>query len=311
MDGDPDSGPARHAMKIDQIHTPVMRERCFALLAPALTKPGAILVDGTLGMGGHAEIFLERIPSLHLVGFDRDAAALDVARERLARFGPQVRYVHAVFDRLCASLKEMGIGAVNGLLFDLGVSSLQLDRVERGFSYSHDAPLDMRMDTSETVTAATILATYDEDALRRIFWEYGDERLAQRFAKRIVEARSRAPIMRSAQLVEIIARATPAARRRTGHPAKRVFQALRIEVNHELAALTSTLPQALGVTSARGRVVVLAYQSLEDRLVKRALARATTSTAPRGLPIELPEHHPEFRLLVRGAERASNEGTRD
>jgi len=294
-------------MKMNQIHTPVMRERCFALLAPALAQPGAVLVDGTLGMGGHAEVFLERIPNLRLVGFDRDAAALEIARERLARFGEQVRFVHAVFDRLRVSLEEMGISAVNGFLFDLGVSSLQLDQVERGFSYSKDAPLDMRMDATVSVTAATILASYDEKELRRIFWEYGEERLAARFAKRIVEVRERTPIEGSAQLVEIIAAATPVALQRKGHPAKRVFQALRIEVNHELAVLATTLPQILDSTALHGRIVVLSYQSLEDRIVKRVFARATMSSAPAGLPIELPEHRPEFRLLVRGAERASDD----
>ncbi len=307
MGGGQKPGSARYAMKMHQIHTPVMRERCFALLAPALTKPGAILVDGTLGMGGHAEVFLERIPNLRLVGFDRDAAALEIARERLARFGDQVCLVHAVFDLLRSSLEEIGIDSVDGLLFDLGVSSLQLDQVERGVSYSKDAPLDMRMDATATVTAATILARYTEDELRRLFWEYGEEKLAPRFAKRIVEARQHTPIRRSAQLVEIIADATPAALQRTGHPAKRVFQALRIEVNHELGALTTALPQALSATAPHGRIVVLAYQSLEDRIVKRVFAHATASAAPVGLPVELPEHRPEFRLLVRGAEMAPDD----
>ncbi|MCU1421976.1 MAG: rRNA ((1402)-N(4))-methyltransferase [Microbacteriaceae bacterium] len=294
-------------MAENQIHVPVMLERSIELLAPALGRPGAVLVDATLGMAGHAAAFLERFPELVLVGLDRDPDALAIAGERLARFGDRVHLVHTVYDRFADSLDELGIGEVSGILFDLGVSSLQLDRVERGFSYSKDAPLDMRMDSTSPLTAERIIAEYDEAELRRIFWEYGEERLAQKYAKRIVERRQLEPIVRSAQLVDIITAATPVAIQRNGHPAKRVFQALRIEVNQELAVLARAIPEAISTLEVGGRIVVLAYQSLEDRIVKRALAAASSSTAPAGLPIELPEHRPQLKLLVRGAELATDD----
>jgi 16S rRNA (cytosine1402-N4)-methyltransferase len=291
----------------NQIHTPVKLDRTVELLAPALDRPGAVLVDATLGMGGHSEAFLSRFPDLVLVGLDRDTDAIAIARERLARFGDRVHLVHTVYDHFAKSLRELGIGAVDGILFDLGVSSLQLDRTDRGFSYSQDAPLDMRMDATSPLTAERVLAEYSESELRRIFYEYGEEKLAPRYARRIVEQRARAPLSRSAQLVDIIAAATPAAVQRSGHPAKRVFQALRIEVNQELSVLERAIPEAIDALEVGGRIVVLAYQSLEDRIVKHALAAASSSTAPRGLPVELPEHRPELKLLVRGAELASDE----
>jgi 16S rRNA (cytosine1402-N4)-methyltransferase len=294
-------------MAENQIHVPVMLERSVELLAPALGRPGAVLVDATLGMAGHAEAFLERFPELVLVGLDRDPDALAIAGERLARFGDRAHLVHTVYDRFADSLDELGIDEVSGILFDLGVSSLQLDRVERGFSYSKDAPLDMRMDSTSPLTAERIIAEYDEAELRRIFWEYGEERLAQKYAKRIVERRQVEPIVRSAQLVDIITAATPVAIQRNGHPAKRVFQALRIEVNQELSVLARAIPEAISTLAVGGRIVVLAYQSLEDRIVKRALAAASSSTAPAGLPIELPEHRPQLKLLVRGAELATDD----
>jgi 16S rRNA (cytosine1402-N4)-methyltransferase len=181
---------------------------------------------------------------------------------------------------------------------------LQLDRVDRGFSYSKDAPLDMRMDSTSPLTAERILAEYSESELRRIFYEFGEEKLAPRYASKIVQAREAEPFVRSAQLVELIIAATPAAVQRSGHPAKRVFQALRIEVNQELSVLSATIPAAIDMLEVGGRMVVLAYQSLEDRIVKRIFAARSASTAPAGLPVELPEHRPELRLLVRGAELA-------
>ncbi|MFM9878357.1 MAG: 16S rRNA (cytosine(1402)-N(4))-methyltransferase RsmH [Rhodoglobus sp.] len=288
------------------IHTPVMLARTLELLAPALEREGAVLVDATLGMAGHAEAFLERFESLTVVGIDRDQDALAIARERLAQYAPRVHFVHAVYDAILPVLAELGIARVSGVLFDLGVSSLQLDRVERGFSYSKDAPLDMRMDATGERTAATILATYSEVELRRIFYEYGDEKLAPRFASRIVQSREATPLVSSAQLVELISAATQAAAQRAGHPAKRVFQALRIEVNQELAVLERAIPDAIDALEVGGRIVVLAYQSLEDRIAKRVLQARAASTAPRGLPVELPEHRPELKLLVRGAELASD-----
>ena len=292
-------------MADSDIHTPVLLERCVELLQPALKEPGAVLLDATLGMAGHAEAFLSRCPELVFVGLDRDQDALDIAGRRLAGFGERVHLVHAVYDEIAEVLASLDIAETAGILFDLGVSSLQLDRVERGFSYSHDAPLDMRMDTQSPLTAERVLAEYSEAELRRIFFEYGEERLAPRYARRIVQHRALAPLTRSADLVDLIVAATPAAVQRKGHPAKRVFQALRIEVNQELAVLERAIPAALESLAVGGRIVVLAYHSLEDRIVKRALTAAARSSAPVGLPVELPEHAPQLKLLVHGAEVAS------
>jgi 16S rRNA (cytosine1402-N4)-methyltransferase len=294
-------------MNLRDIHTPVLLDRCVELLAPALERDGAVFVDATLGMGGHSEAFLERFPGIHLIGLDRDQDALRIAGERLARFGDRVTLVHTVYDGIADAVRSAGFEAADGILFDLGVSSLQLDVADRGFAYSQDAPLDMRMDQSAGTTAADILATYGEGDLRRIFERYGEEKLAGRYARAIIAARSEAPIDRSGRLVEILIAATPYAAQRSGHPAKRVFQALRIEVNRELAVLEQAIPAALSILPVGGRIVVLAYQSLEDRLVKREFAAASASTAPAGLPVELPEHAPRFRLLVKGAELASEE----
>lgn len=296
-------------MTNNDIHTPVLLDRCVELLAPALERDGAIVVDATEGMGGHSEALLERFPGVRLVGLDRDTDALRIAGERLARFGDRVDLVHTVYDGIDTALASLGIRRVDGILFDLGVSSLQLDEADRGFAYAQDAPLDMRMDQTAGTTAAEILATYSEGNLRRIFERYGEEKLAGRYARAIIEARGRAPLTRSGELVDVLIAATPAAvqRDRSGHPAKRVFQALRIEVNAELAVLERALPAALDALAVGGRIVVMSYQSLEDRAVKRVLADASSSTAPSGLPVELPEHAPRFRLLVRGAEMASEE----
>lgn len=291
----------------DRLHIPVLLERCIELLAPALSAPGAVVVDATLGLGGHSEALLERFDRIQLVGLDRDRHALALAGERLKPFADRVHLVHTVYDELPAALERLGIARVAGILFDLGVSSMQLDQAERGFSYSQDAPLDMRMDDTAELTAARILAEYDEAQLRRIFWEYGDEKLAPRYARRIVEERRTAPIETSAQLVAIIDKATPAAARRAGHQSKRVFQALRIEVNQELSVLERAIPAAIDSLEVGGRIVVMSYQSLEDRIVKRELQSRSTSTAPRGLPVELPEHRPELKLLVRGAELADDD----
>jgi len=294
-------------MADNTIHTPVLLSRTLELLAPALEQPGAVFVDATLGMAGHSEAFLERFPELILVGIDRDTDALSIATRRLAPFSDRIHLVHAVYDEFASVLSGLAISRVSGVLFDLGVSSLQLDRVERGFSYSKDAPLDMRMDATSERTAAGILATYSESELRRIFYEYGDEKLAPRYASRIVQRRDDAPLETSAELVELIIAATPAAAQRAGHPAKRVFQALRIEVNQELSVLERAIPAAVDQLAVGGRMVVLSYQSLEDRIVKRALQSRSVSTAPAGLPVELPQHKPELKLLVRGAELASED----
>ncbi|UOQ89427.1 16S rRNA (cytosine(1402)-N(4))-methyltransferase RsmH [Agromyces endophyticus] len=292
-------------MDIERIHTPVMLERTLELLAPALEGDGAVMVDATLGMGGHTAAFLERFPNLTVIGLDRDTDALGIARERLAKYGDRARFVHTVYDGIARAVRSEGFSEVQGVLFDLGVSSLQLDRAERGFAYAKDAPLDMRMDSTKGRTAADVIAESSEDELRRIFLDYGEEKLAARYARAIVRARAEAPITRSAELVAVLQDATPMAVQRQGHPAKRVFQALRIEVNEELSVLERAMPAALDSIAVGGRIVVLAYQSLEDRIVKRVLQAVSSSTAPAGLPMELPEHRPQFKLLVRGAELAS------
>lgn len=294
-------------MNTTSLHTPVMLERSLELLAPAISHDGAVVVDATLGMGGHSEALLEQHPQLTLVGIDRDPDALSRSAHRLARFGDRVRIVEAVYDELDAVLEEAGVRRLDGILFDLGVSSPQLDEAERGFAYSKDAPLDMRMDQQSEQTAASIIAEYDERELASIFRRYGEERLAARYAAAIVATRARGPIVTSAQLVDVLQQATPAALSNQGHPAKRVFQALRIEVNDELRVLERAIPRALDRLEPGGRIVVLAYQSLEDRIVKHALRDATASTTPIDLPAELPDHQAKFRLLVRGAELASDD----
>lgn len=294
-------------MDYNQIHTPVLLERCIELLAPALERPGAIVVDATLGMGGHSEALLERFPALHLVGLDRDTDALGIAGERLARFSDRIDLVHTVYDGIADAVESLGIDRIDGALFDLGVSSLQLDRAERGFAYAQDAPLDMRMDQSSPLTAERVLNDYSQGELRRIFQRYGEEKLAARYAQKIVESRALAPIQRSGALVDILQAATPQALSRQGHPAKRVFQALRIEVNAELSVLERAIPAAMNTLAVGGRLVVMSYQSLEDRIIKQDLAGATRSTAPAGLPMELPEHAPKFRSLTKGAELAGEE----
>lgn len=294
-------------------HVPVLLDRCVELLEPALTRrsadgSGAVLVDATLGAGGHTESFLIRFPALRVIGLDRDPAALASARDRLAPFAGRLTLVHTRYDGIAAALREAGLpesGAVDGVLFDLGVSSMQLDQPERGFSYSQDAPLDMRMDTEAELTAAEILNSFDRRELTEILRRFGEERFAHKISGLIVEQRSRAPFTTTAELVELIYRAIPAPARRTGgHPAKRTFQALRIAVNAELDSLEAALPAALAATRAGGRVVVMAYQSLEDRIVKATFAAATASRSPEGLPVELPGYEPEFAAVVRGAEKA-------
>lgn len=280
--------------------------RVAELLGPALAERQAVLVDATLGLGGHAAALLAEHPRLTLVGLDRDPQALELARRRLAAFAGRTHLVHAVYDRIAEVLDARGLPRVDGVLFDLGVSSLQLDADERGFAYSRDADLDMRMDATTGPTAADVLNTYPAAELARVLREYGEERFASRIAAAVVRRRATAPWARSAELVELLYSVVPAASRRTGgHPAKRTFQALRIEVNGELDALRTALPAALDALGPGGRIVVLSYHSLEDRIVKRELAARAASRTPAGLPVELPGHGALLRLLTRGAEAAT------
>lgn len=294
--------------KISELHAPVTLERTIELLAPALEAEGAVFVDGTLGLGGHSEAFLERFPNLTLVGIDRDTNALALAGERLSRFSGRTHLVHAVYEEIEDVLDELGIDEVHGILLDLGVSSMQLDEADRGFAYSYEAPLDMRMDATQGETAADIVNSYSEQDLARIFKEFGEERYAKGVAKAIVEARKATPFSTSTQLASLIAKVIPfIPGKSSGHPAKRVFQALRIEVNGELEVLERTMPASIRSLAVGGRIVVLSYHSLEDRIVKQALVAAANSSAPLELPFELPEHAPILRLLVKGAEGATAE----
>ncbi len=288
------------------VHVPVMLERTLALLAPSLAGAESVVVDATLGLGGHSAALLERNPEVRLVGLDRDLDALEHSRERLAPYADRTVLVHAVYDQLPRVLRELGLGRVDGILFDLGVSSLQLDELDRGFAYSQDAPLDMRMDRTHGPTAAEVLNTYPAEDLARILRTYGEERFARRIAERLVREREREPFTTSARLSDLVREAIPAATRRTGgNPSKRTFQALRIEVNGELDVLARAIPAALGALAVGGRIVVLSYHSLEDRIVKQALAAGATSSAPPDLPV-VPEHlQPWLRLITRGAESAS------
>lgn len=287
-------------------HVPVMLSRIVELLAPALTELGSVYVDCTLGLGGHAEAILARCPETRLIGIDRDPQALGHARERLARFEDRTTFVQAVYDELPDVLAAHDTPRVQAVLADLGLSSLQIDRADRGFAYAVDAPLDMRMDGTQPLTAAAIVNTYPVADLQRIISRFGEERFAQRIARAIVAAREVEPFTTSARLVRVVAAATPMAARKTGgHPAKRTFQALRIEVNRELAALDGLLPAAISALAVGGRLAVLAYHSLEDRAVKQALRAASSDRAPRDLPVVPPGFGPELALLTRGAEKPS------
>ncbi|HET7351534.1 MAG TPA: 16S rRNA (cytosine(1402)-N(4))-methyltransferase RsmH [Marmoricola sp.] len=287
-------------------HVPVMLDRVVALLAPAVDRPGATFLDATLGLGGHTEAVLERCPHARVIGVDRDQHALDLAGERLADHRERLTLVHAVYDEIPSVLDELGLRSVDGILFDLGVSSMQLDVRERGFAYAEDAPLDMRMDDSGGQTAADVLNTYSAADLTRILRTYGEEKFARAIARAIVRVRETEPFTGSARLVQLLRDTIPAPARRTGgHPAKRTFQALRIEVNDELGVLLRAIPAAIESIAVGGRIVVMSYHSLEDRLVKQAFTAGTTSHLPPDLPIVPEGHEPPLRSLTRGAEKAS------
>jgi 16S rRNA (cytosine1402-N4)-methyltransferase len=290
------------------MHVPVLRDRVLALLDPPLAGRPAVMVDATVGLGGHAAALLSAHPDLRLIGIDRDPRALAVSADRLAAFRSRVTLVHAVYDALPEVLGEAGVERVDGALFDLGVSSMQLDDDERGFSYARDTALDMRMDPTAPLTAADVVNDYPADRLARVIERYGEERFARRIASAIVRERSRGRLTSSARLAELVRDAVPAATRRTGgHPAKRTFQALRIEVNDELGALERALPAAVAALALGGRMVVLAYHSLEDRLVKRVFAAGASIDAPPDLPVVPESAKPQLRLLTRGAETPSDD----
>lgn len=286
-------------------HVPVLLDRVVALLAPALRERGAVVVDCTLGMGGHAEALLQAAPGCRLVGLDRDPEALRRSTQRLGEHADRTAFVHAVYDALPGVLADLGLDRVSAVLFDLGVSSLQLDEADRGFAYAQDAPLDMRMDPTRGPTAADVVNGYDGRSLARVLREYGEERFSSRIADAIVRERAVEPFAGTARLAELVRASIPAATRRTGgHPAKRTFQALRIEVNDEIGVLRRALPAAVDMLTVGGRLVVLSYQSLEDKIVKAELVARSTSEVPVELPFVPDGASPELQLLVRGAEKA-------
>jgi 16S rRNA (cytosine1402-N4)-methyltransferase len=287
-------------------HVPVLLDRVVALLTPALDRPGSVLVDATLGLGGHSEAVLSRIEATRVIGIDRDPQALELASRRLAPYGDRFTGVHAVYDEIEDVLEDLGLSAVDAVLFDLGVSSMQLDVRERGFAYAEDAPLDMRMDGTTGITAAEVLNTYEPADLTRILREYGEEKFARKIAAAVVRERAKEPFTRSGRLVELLYAEIPAPARRTGgHPAKRTFQALRMEVNDELAVLRRAMPASIDAINVGGRVVVESYHSLEDRLVKQAFVAATRSDVPVDMPFVPEGHEPALRLVTRGSEKAS------
>lgn len=283
-----------------ELHTPVMLDACLDLLAPALDGP-ALLIDCTLGMGGHTEAALRRFDQLRVLGIDRDPQALELAEKRLAPFGDRFTAVQAGFEEIADVAPE----APRGILMDLGVSSLQLDDASRGFAYAHDGPVDMRMDPTSGEPASAFLASASHGELARVISTYGEERFAGKIASAIL-AHPRRGELSTAELAELVRDAIPAPARRTGgHPAKRTFQALRIHVNDELGQLSRGLSAALDVLAKGGRIVVESYHSLEDRMVKRAFAAASTSSTPLDLPVQVDE--PPLKLVTRGALKASAE----
>ena len=289
-----------------------MLDRCIALLSPSIEKSLAkknqpVVIDATLGLGGHTHELLSRFPQLKVIGIDRDKSAIEKTEARLKEFSGRFTIVHAVYDQIPEVLNSLGFTQVDGILFDLGVSSMQLDFADRGFSYANEAPLDMRMDQSAPLTAELVLNTYSHGELARVIRNYGEERFASSIASNIVKARSENRLRTTTDLAELVKASIPApARRIGGNPAKRTFQAIRIEVNNELKVLERAIPAGLDVLEVGGRMVVMSYQSLEDKIVKRVFQERTESKAPKGLPIEMKEFAPKFTLVFRGSESASD-----
>ena len=279
-------------------HKPVLLDECLDALA---IKPDGVYLDGTLGRAGHSLEIVKRLTTGRLIGVDRDETAIAAAKERLANYADRVTLVHSNFDRVGDILNELGIDGVDGMLFDLGVSSPQLDDAERGFSYMHDAPLDMRMDRSAALSAREVVNEWPYEELRRILFEYGEERYAPVIAKHIVQKREETPIETTLQLTEIIKGAMPpAALREKQHPAKRSFQAIRIAVNGELDALPPMLEAAADKLHMGGRLAVISFHSLEDRIIKKTMqALATGCTCPPNFPVCVCGKKPKMKLVSR------------
>ena len=296
-------------MNANVTHIPVALEQCIKMLDPAIiNKKNPVLIDATLGLGGHAKVFLERFKNLKLIGIDRDLNALEIAKANLDQYVKQISFIHTTYDQIQLALSEANVKAADAILFDLGVSSMQLDQADRGFSYSQVAPLDMRMDQSSPTTAAIILNTYTHGQLAKLLQNYGEEKFASKIAENIIKARDKAALNTTKDLAEIVKDSIPAPARRTGgNPAKRTFQALRIEVNQELAILERAIPEALSALTIGGRLVVMSYQSLEDRIVKNHFMQVSKSKTPLQLPVELPDSAASYKLLISGSQGADED----
>ena len=290
---------------LQEQHIPVMRDRVIEMFAPALNVSDPLLIDGTLGLAGHTESLLKEFPNLKIIGIDRDPIAIERAKERLGELASRVEFVNETYDQI---EKVLAGRKVNAVLLDLGVSSIQLDETKRGFSYAHDAPLDMRMNANDSLTAADILNSYDVKDLTYILGTYGEEKFAKRIAQELVKRRSNKSWTTTFELVELIKDVIPAPARRTGgNPAKRTFQALRIAVNNELQILEKAIPQAMAALMVGGRILVLSYHSLEDRIVKNAFKeQSSVIDALPGLPILLSKKKAPFELVNKKAEQASD-----
>ena len=291
---------------LPQQHIPVMCDRVIELLSPALNVSNPVLLDATLGLGGHSQALLKKFINLKIIGIDRDQTALDRAQKRLGELANRVQFVNETYDQITKILEDK---KVNAVLLDLGVSSIQLDEANRGFSYAQDAPLDMRMNSKDSLTAAQILNNYEAKELTYILRTYGEEKFAKRIAQEIVKQRNIKPFITTFELVKLIKDVIPAPARRTGgNPAKRTFQALRIAVNNELQILEKAIPQAMAALVVGGRILVLSYHSLEDRIVKNAFkSQSSIIDALPGLPVLLSKNIAPFELVTRKAEQASNE----
>jgi 16S rRNA (cytosine1402-N4)-methyltransferase len=291
---------------LQEQHIPVMRDRVLEMFTPALNVSNPLLIDGTLGLAGHTESLLKEFPNLKIIGIDRDPIAIERAKQRLGELASRVEFVNETYDQIETVLAGR---KVNGVLLDLGVSSIQLDEASRGFSYAQDAPLDMRMNATDSLTAADILNTYEVKDLTYILGTYGEEKFAKRIAQELVKRRTDKPWSSTFELVELIKDVIPAPARRTGgNPAKRTFQALRIAVNNELQILERAIPQAMAALVVGGRILVLSYHSLEDRIIKNAFKeQSSIIDALPGLPILLSKSIAPFELVNRKAEQASDE----
>lgn len=261
-------------------------------------KKNGVYVDCTLGGGGHSSEILKRIPNGHLYAFDQDSFAINTADEKLKKIASNYTLINENFVNIKVALEEENVYGVDGILYDLGVSSFQLDIPERGFSYRFDGPLDMRMDQTAELDAYTVVNTYDEKSLVRILFEYGEEKFARLIARKIVSEREKKPIETTLELVEIIKKALPAsALRNSSHPAKQTFQAIRIEVNHELDILKKALEDGLSILNKNGRMVVITFHSLEDRIVKKLFKEKNTLQLPKDLPYIPEGYEIEFKLI--------------